>query len=340
MDPIDLVVTDENGNVIVDGKLTVDAGSNVTAIDGTVNGFSIDSVTTFGGADNEIQDNALRKGAEFYDIDERGLAFSSNGVQYNLQSPYLPRNGETDQEDVLTSDNGAAPKNVNTSIEQNFRLCFTMGTLIRTALGNVAVEHLVVGDLAVTASGAHRPIRWLGHRMVDCASHPKPSEVWPVRILANTFGAGVPERDLYLSLGHPVLVGADANIEGGVLVPIMCLINGTSVARVRVDTVTYWHVELDEHDILLAEGLPAESFLDFGCRAWFGADADAHVLANPDFIVPGLDARCRPVATDGPLVEAKRRDLSDHFAKRLIEQCAWPAVGNTRDHRDAEMFAT
>ena len=35
-------------------------------------------------------------------------------------------------------------------------------------MADVPVENLVVGDLAVTASGAHRQIRWLGHRVAAC----------------------------------------------------------------------------------------------------------------------------------------------------------------------------
>ncbi len=79
----------------------------------------------------------------------------------------------------------------------------------------------------------------------------------------------------------------------------MCLINGTSITREPVVSVTYWHVELDAHDILLAEGLPAESYLDWGDRPFFTEGSD-HALHNPDFVVPGLTARCRPVAVDGP----------------------------------------
>ncbi len=199
-------------------------------------------------------------------------------------------------------------------------VCFTTGTLIRVARGDVPVEALVVGDMAVTASGARRPIAWIGHRTIDCRALPAPSQSWPVRVRAGAFGGGLPERDLRLSPGHPVLVG---NGAGEVLVPIMCLINGTTVARVPVDTVTYWHVELDAHDILLAEGLPAESFLDCGNRSWF-ADGDA--LDDPDFVAPGLGGRCRPVAVDGPAVEAERRRLDGLFAMSLASACAWPGM--------------
>ena len=147
----------------------------------------------------------------------------------------------------------------------------------------------------------------------------------PIRIAAHAFGPCLPARDLYLSPGHPVLVGADADNEGGYLVPIMCLVNGTTITRVAVDEVTYWHVELDEHDILLAEGLPAESYIDLGSRPWFaGADG---ALYDPDMALPGMPGRCRPVAIDGPVVDSERRRLDGVFAMRLEAACAWPNAG-------------
>ncbi|WP_246775821.1 Hint domain-containing protein [Methylobacterium aquaticum] len=204
-------------------------------------------------------------------------------------------------------------------------VCFTTGTLIRTARGEVAVEELRVGDHAVTASGALRPVVWIGHRHIDGAGKALHHDQQPIHIRAGAFGAGLPARDLRLSPGHPVLVGADQDGAGGHLVPVMCLINGTSIAREPAAAVTYWHVELDAHDILLAEGLPAESYLDWGDRPFFTQASD-HALHNPDFIVPGLAARCRPVAVDGPVVEAERARLSWLFAAELAAQCAWDAA--------------
>ncbi len=192
-------------------------------------------------------------------------------------------------------------------------VCFTTGTRIRTTRGEVAVEALRIGDEAVTASGALRPIAWIGHRDLDGAGRTLPHDQQPVRIRKGAFGSGLPTRDLRLSAGHPVLVGADADGEGGYLVPVMCLINGTTIAREPVAAVTYWHVELDSHDILLAEGLAAESYLDWGDRPFF-TEASDHALHHPDFVVPGLSARCRPVAVDGPVVEAERVRLSGVFA--------------------------
>jgi hypothetical protein len=202
-----------------------------------------------------------------------------------------------------------------------FALCFSSGTRILTMRGEVAVEDLRVGDRAITATGEARTVTWTGHRRLG-TDRPMPADQAPVRIRSGAFGHGLPTRDLLLSPGHPVLVDAEADGRGGVLVPVMCLVNGTTIARTKATQVTYWHVELDTHDILLAEGLPAESFLDFGCRPFF-AEASDHALHNPDFVVPGLSARCRPVAVDGPIVDAERARLDAHFARTLAADCAW-----------------
>ena len=248
------------------------------------------------------------------------------GITDTLSATTLPAN-----ESFTTLVTAAADTNIRgvALAPQIATVCFCTGTRIRVSRGgrveDVTVEALGVGDLAVTASGACRPIVWIGHREVACSMLVAPHESWPVRVLAGAFGIGscgraLPERDLLLSPGHPVLVGFG---PGEVLVPIMCLINGTSIARAPCDHVTYWHVELDSHDILLAEGLPSESFLDYGNRGWFG-DAAAPVLLDPDYVAPGLAGRCRPVRVDGPVVDAERRRLDALFATRLASACAWP----------------
>ena len=134
--------------------------------------------------------------------------------------------------------------------------CFRAGTRILTERGEVAVEALRVGDRVRTAlGGAMEPITWIGRREVDCARHPNPREVWPVRVAAGAFGAGRPHADLFLSPRHAVYVNE-------VLIPIRHLINGSTITQVPMDQVTYYHIELPQHDVLLAQGLPSESFLD------------------------------------------------------------------------------
>jgi hypothetical protein len=141
--------------------------------------------------------------------------------------------------------------------------CFVTGTRLLTATGETAVEALRVGDLLCTQLGARlAPIVWIGRRHLDCLDHPKPQEVWPIRISAHAFGTGRPHRFLLLSPDHAVFVD-------GVLIPIRYLVNGASIAQCRLDAVTYWHVELATHDVILAEGLAAESYLDTGNRCAF-----------------------------------------------------------------------
>ncbi|WP_407943502.1 Hint domain-containing protein [Methylobacterium sp. EM32] len=210
-------------------------------------------------------------------------------------------------------------------IRTNVVLCFSGGTRIRTSTGEIPVERLRVGDRVVTAEGRLRPITWIGHRHLAADAGALPHDRQPIRIRANAFGPGLPARDLRLSPGHPVLVGADEDGTGGVLVPAMCLINGTSVVREPARAVTYWHVELDAHDILLAEGLAAESYYDMGGRAWFTGEGGA--LIDPDFVPASAHGRCRPVAVDGPLVEAERARLSAAFAAALGADCAWEEAG-------------
>ncbi len=105
----------------------------------------------------------------------------------------------------------------------------------------------------------------------------------------------------------------------------MCLIDGTSIARAPAASITYWHVELDVHDILLAEGMPAESYFDMGSRGWFAAEDGP--LVDPDFVPAGETGRCRPVAVDGAEVEAERARLSARLAAILGAQCDWDDAG-------------
>lgn len=149
--------------------------------------------------------------------------------------------------------------------------CYAAGTRIATHHGTVAIEELRVGERVVTASGALRPIVWLGHRQVDCLRHPCPSDVWPVRVQTHAFAPGQPARDLFLSPDHAVHVGE-------VLIPVRYLLNGATIAQVPVPAVTYWHVELPVHDLVLAEGLPCESYLDTGNRAAFTGSGERNRL--------------------------------------------------------------
>ena len=113
-----------------------------------------------------------------------------------------------------------------------------------------------------------------GRRTIRVASHRSPELVRPVTIRAGAFGDALPRRDLTMSSDHNIFVD-------GVLIPAKCLVNELNVVFAAVETVTYHHIELAAHDVVFAEGLPAETYLEVGNRSAFagGAIVDAH----PDF---------------------------------------------------------
>ncbi len=182
--------------------------------------------------------------------------------------------------------------------------CFLMGTHIATERGEVAVEALRVGDRVVVAGGGARPVRWIGARSLEPARHAQPDMVLPIRVRRDAFAPGRPHRDLFLSPDHAVFVD-------GVLIAIRQLVNGGSIAPVARQRVTYFHVELDRHDVLFAEGLPAESYLDTGNRTAF-ANGGGAVALHPDFAGAGrrAAASCAKLAVAADAVEPIWRRLA------------------------------
>ena len=153
--------------------------------------------------------------------------------------------------------------------------CFMEGTLIRTPSGDVPVEMLNVGDLVVLADNAVAPVRWLGRSTV-CAPFADPARMLPVRIKAGALATELPLRDLLVSPGHAILID-------GILVEAAALVNSVSILR-EADvpaSFAYYHVELEHHAVILAEGAPAESFVDNIDRLAFDNWAD-HELLHPE----------------------------------------------------------
>jgi autotransporter passenger strand-loop-strand repeat protein len=144
----------------------------------------------------------------------------------------------------------------DTEITANGPPCYLSGTRILTVHGEVAVEDLRVGDAVVLASGGTAPIAWLGHRAVS-RSFGDPLRMLPIRIEAAALGERMPVRDLLVSPDHALLLG-------GVLIQAGALLNGTTIRRERdmPELYTYYHVELADHALILAEGVAAETFVD------------------------------------------------------------------------------
>ena len=141
--------------------------------------------------------------------------------------------------------------------------CYCAGTRIRTDRGEVAIEALSVGDRVVTVSGACEPIKWIGRRRYRLSGRGGGIDMRPVLIRRGAMADELPRRDLSVSPEHALWID-------GVLVPARLLTNGiTILGRDDLADVEYIHLELAAHDVIFAEGLPAETYLDLGNRAMF-----------------------------------------------------------------------
>ena len=323
------VVTPDDAQQVIAGDSYAYTGFAITSISGTFNGQTVTGLfgtsgayQSYGGSspDNAIFVDSTQgfRGGSYDGIDNDGIDFTlANGNHVTLYQTgpggtslvYRPYNAQEKQVSSTAYATVTATNYAST-------VCYVTGTHIRIvhdgAEADVPVEDLHVGDLAVTATGQHRPIRWIGNRTVDCASHPDPLKAWPVRVAKDAFGPGRPARDLYVSPEHSLCVSVGEEL----LVPAFCLVNGSTIAYAPRESVTYWHVELDAHDLLLAESLPAESFLEMGeNRRFFTGEAGVEALSAKVMARTHADF-CRPFLMDGPAVDGARAQLAAR-AERL-----------------------
>lgn len=143
-------------------------------------------------------------------------------------------------------------------------VCFASGTLIATDKGLRPIQDLSTDDYVRTAQGKPRQIRWLGQRHIDKTALARHAKLRPVRITAGALGNGLPERDLLVSRQHRIMVSSSvAERMFGVTDVLIPAIKLTALNGIYVDTavesVTYHHLLLDQHDVIFAEGTPSES---------------------------------------------------------------------------------
>ena len=141
--------------------------------------------------------------------------------------------------------------------------CFVRGTSIQTPQGPRPIETLRAGDEVLTVDAGPVMIRWIGSRITSSLSDVDPEKLAPIEIAANAFGRGVPERTLRVSPLHRVLwKGPDAQLlfgVGEVFCAAKSLVNGTSIQRSDDIEVEYFHILLDEHHVIAAEGCETET---------------------------------------------------------------------------------
>ncbi|HTW72599.1 MAG TPA: Hint domain-containing protein, partial [Acetobacteraceae bacterium] len=179
--------------------------------------------------------------------------------------------------------------------------CFLRGTRIRTPAGEVLVETLRVGDHVVTLSGAAMPIVWIGTgRML--VTRGQRCAATPIVVRKGALADNVPYHDLRVTKGHSLFLD-------GILIPAEYLVNHRSIAwDDHAREVDYYHIETEQHDVLVSNGAAAETYRDDGNR-WLFQNANSGWDQPPK-------PPCAPVLTGGPLVDAIWRRLLDRAGPR------------------------
>ena len=162
--------------------------------------------------------------------------------------------------------------------------CFATGTRIATPDGDKPIEMLRAGDLVLTHDGRAVPVIW---RAWQSVVNPRNLSVGrsPVRIEAGALGPDLPNGPLTV-MGDHALLFDDMLINAGTLV------NGTTIRLLPLaglpSMFNYWHVELEKHECVVANGVPAESFIDYVGRSGFDNYDEYLALAGADRLIPEM----------------------------------------------------
>ncbi len=275
---------DAQDNLLVGGSLadTLDGGDGNDTLQG---GAGDDSILAGGGADRitwrsgDGRDTSdLGAGAETLDLQGwNGADTASDAWNVAVSGTTATFTGDASVGNaVLTVLNYDPADNV---------VCFVEGTLILTPAGEVPVESLRVGDVVVTPRGPSpfAPITWVGRLDVDLSRERFREAAAPVVVKAGALAEGVPFRDLHVSPNHALLID-------GALVPARLLVNGLTIIHQRWRReVSYHHIELDRHGVLVSDGALTESYLDDGNRYLFEVPGVVPML--PDFATQRPDGR-------------------------------------------------
>jgi YVTN family beta-propeller protein len=203
-----------------------------------------------------------------------GIAITPNGADL-----YVSHYKSSDTVSVIDTKTDNVVDTVNVGSVPEFlaieSCCFWRGTLINTPDGYMKVENLKVGQLVDTVNGPPKRVVWLGKQTLS-KRFSDPLRALPIRVRKDALADNVPSRDLMLSPDHAIFFDE-------ILVQAGALVNGVSIVReTRVpEKFVYYHVELDEHALLVAENTPVESFVDNSDRLAFDNWAE-HETLYPD----------------------------------------------------------
>jgi len=144
--------------------------------------------------------------------------------------------------------------------------CLARGTLITTDHGDLPVEALKSGDKILTQDNGFQELVLTMSRVMAKSELRKNTNLYPVRISAGAMGAGLPKRDLIVSRQHRMVVKSNiAQRMFGARTVLVAAIRLTKLPRINVETsvqsIEYFHLIFENHEVIFAEGTPTESFL-------------------------------------------------------------------------------
>lgn len=215
-------------------------------------------------------------------------------------------------------DNGDVTDQYETAFQYtNLAKCYSAGTMVAAENGQVAVEDIRVGDMLKSVDGEFKPVRWIESRRIEKAELDANPNLRPVVITAGALGNGLPKRDLVVSRQHRIMVRSDlTKLLTGSQEALIPAIKLTQLPGIYVDesaeSVHYFHILLDEHDAIYAEGTVAETlYLGEMALSDYSDEAVAELLAIfPDLGKLGFEY---PSAFAMPEGKASKEIIAQHM---------------------------
>jgi hypothetical protein len=281
--------------------ITIDSGASWT-VAGTIAGFHGATIHGFGMQDTldlknlaySSGDTATLNGSDLLTVKDAGGETLAN----------IQLSGDFTDDFFHLADDGHGGSYVT---ENDSPPCYCLGTLVLTDRGQAAVEDLQIGDRLITASGVAMPLKWIGRRGYRGWAARRNDQAQPIRFKAGSIADGIPARDLLVSPEHAMFLD-------GMLIPARHLVNGVSILKTTgMDDIQYFHLELDEHAVIVAEGALSESFADDNSRGMFHNASEFRMLYpnQPHRIFAQF---CAPRVEDGAELESVRCRLSERAA--------------------------
>ena len=179
--------------------------------------------------------------------------------------------------------------------------CFAAGTKIQALHADIAVEDLKIGDHLKTRNSGLQKIKWIGRRDYEGRFIAGNKDILPVCIKRHAIAWNIPARDLWVSPGHAVCID-------GALIHAFRLVNGVSIIQAaHVDRLSYFHIEMENHEVIFAENCPAETFMDETFRRQF-QNAHEYRALYPGQTAPR--APCLPQLQGGFALQDIRQRLN------------------------------